>query len=270
MNHVQETENTRSAAVAGMFYPAKKQALERQLNSLFKNIKGTEKSNAIIAPHAGYEYSGRIAALAFNCLEEAKTFVILGPNHTGMGAQISISTAGAWETPLGIVPVDKELRENLISQGIGTGDEEAHLQEHSIEVEIPFLQFKFREFKILPICIMSTNLAQLTELGNALAKAKNISLIASSDFSHFIPLESAKERDLKAIKFIEKLDLRGFFSYVEERKLSICGYAPIITAIQYAKQKGYSKAKLLEYNSSATATKDEMNVVAYAAIKFEK
>lgn len=264
----------RESAVKGIFYPGQKSALEKQLALFFKGIKtGQKKTNAIIAPHAGYNYSGKTAAIAFSGLRKTKTIVILGPNHTGLGKQMSISDADYWETPLGKITVDSQLRKKLLA-GLGTeADDLAHLQEHSIEVQVPFIQFLFPEAKILPICLMENNFRQLEELGNLLAEKTNeneTAIVASSDFSHFIPLENARQKDLRAISFIEKLDVEGFFREVGEKQLSICGSGPITAAMQCCKKQGYKKASLLKYDSSATKTHDEMNVVGYAAIKFEK
>ena len=266
--------NVRESAVNGMFYPKQKQALERQISGFLKGLdSGGKKSAAIIAPHAGYTYSGKTAAIAFSELKKAETFVILGPNHTGLGKQISVSDADYWETPLGKIQVDSELRKKLL-EGLGTGaDDLAHLQEHSIEVQVVFLQFLFPRAKILPICIMENNLEKLKKFGCVLAETineKEVSIVASSDFSHFVPLENARKKDLAAIGFIEKIDVEGFYKEVAEKKLSICGFAPIIIAMEYCRQKGYKKASLLKYDSSATASGDESSVVGYAAIKFEK
>ncbi|MDP2973929.1 MAG: AmmeMemoRadiSam system protein B, partial [Candidatus Diapherotrites archaeon] len=149
-------------------------------------------------------------------------------------------------------------------------DDLAQIQEHSIEVQLPFLQFLFKDFKILPITIMSQDLNELMQLGNALAELKeDFDIIASSDFSHFIPAETAKQRDMLAIEKIKQLDVEGFHKMVVQRNLSICGHAPITTLMQYCRQKSFKHGKLLRYDSSASTTGDATNVVAYAAIKFE-
>ncbi len=150
-------------------------------------------------------------------------------------------------------------------------DEVAHVQEHSVEVQLPFLQFRFKNFKILPVTIMAGRLPDLIALGNALTKlGGNISVVASSDFSHYVPLETAHEKDFAAIKKIEALDVEGFYSMVVQRRLSICGFAPITALMQYCKQQGYKGGRLLHYDTSATSSGDERQVVGYAAIKFEK
>ncbi len=280
----------RETAVKGMFYPAKKEALEKQLTDFFNNAKqGGKKSPAkqfpkaffskekkgfaIIAPHAGYQYSGQTAAIAFSELQKAETIILLGPNHTGLGNQIAISEADYWETPLGKIEVDSELRKKLLQKLKIEADDLAHLQEHSIEVQLPFVKFLFPEAKILPICIMENRLEELKKLGNALAEIcseKKASIVASSDFSHFLPLENAMKKDLGAIEFIKKIDVEGFYQNTMEKRLSICGFGPITATMQYCRQKNIKKACLLKYDSSATETKDTSSVVGYAAIKFEE
>lgn len=261
----------RTESAAGAFYPGNKSILLKQLSGSFKSLPKESKSNCVIAPHAGYAYSGTIAAYSFNALQSSKCFVILSPNHSGLGSAISVSDADEWQTPLGKIPVDGIVRKKLLGLLGIEPDDLAHIQEHSIEVQLPFLQFLFKDFKILPITIMSQDLNELIELGNALAGLKeDFSIIASSDFSHFIPLQAAKERDMQAIEKIKQLDVEGFHKMVMQRNLSICGHAPITALMQYCKQKGFKRGKLLRYDSSASTTGDETNVVGYAAIKFEK
>ena len=274
MKEGQETRedhvDVRTEAVAGLFYPNTKEKITNKLNSFFKTLPKENKTSCIIAPHAGYDYSGQTAAIAFNALKKAPCFVILSPSHTGLGEAISVSAADSWQTPLGTIPVDKKAREELLEKLGIEADGVAHVQEHSIEVQLPFLQHQFKEFTILPVTIMAQDLEKLKELGNALAELKaNISVIASGDFTHHEPLETAKEKDLKAIEKIKKLDLEGFYEMVVGQNMSICGLAPITALIQYCKKKEFKQGKLLKYDTSATSTEESSNVVGYAAIKFE-
>ena len=261
---------TREAAAAGRFYPSNKEELAQQINGFLKQGKTQEKANCVIAPHAGYEYSGKTAGYAFNALKESKCFVILGPNHTGLGNEISISGSDFWETPLGKIQVNNELRKKLLTKLGIEADDLAHIDEHSIEVQLPFLQSLFQNFTILPITIMEHRLYELEKLGKALANiGQEFSLIISSDFTHQEPLETVKEKDMKAIELVEKLNGAGFHKMVLEKRLSICGFAPITAGISYCKEKGMSKGTLLKYDTSATASGNKESVVGYAAIKFE-
>lgn len=267
----------REAAFAGSFYPADAKKLEEMLAEFFskakKELAKKQKTRCIIAPHAGYFYSGQTAAFSYAAVKKAKTFVILSPNHTGYGAQVSIWPEGTWETPLEKAKINSALSKK-IAEALGTEtDVEAHLGEHSIEVQLPFLQYLFKNsFDFVAITIATDNLAELKKLGTAIAettKSEDIAVIASSDFTHFEPEESARKKDLAAIKFIEKIDADGFYKEVVSKSLSICGYATIIAAMQYClSSKVFKTGRLFHYDSSATASHDKANVVGYAAIGF--
>lgn len=259
--------DVREAIAAGSFYPKEKKALLRQLEGLFSNIPKQEKTRCVVAPHAGYAYSGKTAAYSFSALRESKTFVLMGPSHTGLGPMVSASAADSWETPLGDVPVDSALREKLLERLGIEADDVAHVQEHSIEVQLPFLQHLFRGFKVLPITIMEQGLSELLALGETLAGlGKGFSVVASGDFTHYAPLEIARKKDFGAIKKIEALDAKGFYKEVVSKNLSICGLSPITALVQYCLKTGFEKARLLHYDSSATETGDEASVVGYASI----
>ncbi len=261
----------REPAVAGQFYPGDSEALKRMLASFFSKKRKQAIAREAIVPHAGYIYSGAIAAESFVKLKASKTFVILCPNHTGLGSEIAVSASKRWITPLGHIEVDTKLAEEIVASGSASFDELAHIGEHSAEVQVPFIQYLFKNAKILPITIGTDNFEVLLRFAESLVKAsrKNcFSLIASSDFSHFVPLKYAKEKDMKAIEFIKKLDVEGFYNYVLEQRLSICGYAPITVTLHYCKMKRRKKAVLLKYDTSAKVTRDEANVVGYASIIF--
>ena len=262
----------RQAEFAGTFYPKNREQLESALKKLFEGIPKSKKSQCVVAPHAGYPYSGKTAAVSFQALEKAKSFVVLGTGHTGLGSEISVSSANSWETPLGEMKVDSELRNSLLKVLGIQADELAHIGEHSCEVQIPFIQYLFPNAEILPIVVGTHKIDRLEALGNALAEAhkgKTVSVVASGDFSHFIPEEKAREKDLEAIGLIKKMDISGFHSLVTGKQLSICGLAPITAAMFFAKKLGLKKGRLLKYDTSASTTGDSDNVVGYAAIEFE-
>ena len=265
----------RRAVVSGMFYPFSKDSLERMLSNLFSGTKEGE-FRCVISPHAGYEYSGKTAAFAISSLKPSKTFVILGPNHNAIGSEFSIMTSGEWETPLGNVKINSELANDIKKSGVIHEDEFAHIHEHSIEVQLPFLQYRFKSFQMVPISITNLDyseefLKKCETLGKHIAKTirnKPISVIASSDFSHYLPRETAEEKDRKAIEKIRKLDTKGFFRVLEEIDASVCGFGPIAVVMHVAKELGLKKVEVINHTDSGDATGDNSSVVAYYAIGF--
>ncbi|MEM4662610.1 MAG: AmmeMemoRadiSam system protein B [Candidatus Diapherotrites archaeon] len=261
----------REPAVCGQFYPADKEVLKETLEELFKGVNFEDKAHEAIVPHAGYRYSGKTAAKTVALLKKNKTFVVLSPNHTGIGCDIAISESNTWVTPLGNIRVNSNLAQKIAKSGIAEFDDSAHIAEHSIEVILPFLQYRFGAIDVVPITIATTDFNILKKFGLALSeisKKERFALIASSDFSHFVPEKYAKEKDLSAIRFIEKLDAKGFYDEVMGKNLSICGLAPITSLLEYCKNVNRKKGLLVEYTTSARATGDKSNVVGYAGIIF--
>ena len=264
----------RRPIVAGMFYPLHRDNLSMQLSKLFRDVRKGDFIG-VISPHAGYEYSGRTAAYAINSLKPASSFVILGPNHNLIGNEFSVMESGEWETPLGRVEIESNLAKELKKCGILEEDDLSHAQEHSIEVQLPFLQYRFRKFKFVPISISNVGyskdfLERCEKIGKHIAKTiknKPIGVIASSDFSHYLPANVAKEKDEKAIDKINKLDAVGFFRKLEEIDASVCGYAPIAVLMYIAKELGL-KAKIINRTDSGETTGDRSAVVSYYAIGF--
>lgn len=273
----------REMAFTGSFYPSSAKKTGEMLGGFFsaaRNGTAAGKNRIVIAPHAGYVYSGKTAAHSYSALQKASCCIILSPNHTGLGEKISIFPKGEWESLFGNVKVDEKVA-SKIAEEIGVErDELAHIGEHSIEVQIPFLSHAFGNcFTIVPITMMEHKLEKLEELGKIIGKImkeKNrkedggeICLIASSDFTHYKSEKEARKTDSEAIRFIEELDYRGFHRFASKENSSICGYAPITAAIAAARETGAKKARLLHYETSANATGDESSVVGYAAIGME-
>ena len=201
--------------------------------------------------------------------------IILGPNHQGLGSIIASSTKEGWQTPLGSIPVDLEGVKKLskLSRLVDL-DDLAHEYEHSIEVQLPFLQYIYGStFKILPICMMAQDKRFTVELGNAIAKffvpGKDI-VIASSDFTHYEPHDVALKKDKGLISYIEKLDIEGFYEYIDENKVSVCGFGPIATLMALSKKVDASGGKLLVYMTSGEVIGEYDQVVGYASIAFGK
>ena len=279
----------RLPAQAGTFYPDTEGALRTQIQQSFLHplgpraiptIPGTrnQKLLGLIVPHAGYKYSGPVAAHSYYCLASAGIFesvVILGPNHTGLGSGVSTMTEGEWSTPLGEVPIDTDLaREIVDNSDLVDVEEEAHRKEHSIEVQLPFLQFIYpRRFKFVPICMMLQDLQTSIEVGEAVAKAAEkhgATVLASSDWTHYEPQEEAESKDRQAIEVALRMDEKKFQEIIEDRFVSACGYGPVTAMIHATKLRGVKSGKLLSYQTSGDTTGDKSSVVGYVAASFEK
>lgn len=285
----------RRPAVAGSFYPGNREALLPYISKMFLSRRGPGEEPTIssdgerrllglISPHAGYMYSGEIAAHGFYYLARdglTSNIILIGPNHTGLGGAISIYPGGEWETPLGTVKVEEEfVRELCGVESFLSMDEDAHIYEHSLEVQIPFLQYIYgrvgREFRIIPITMMYQTLDGVKILGEALYKVlssrdiSNYLVIASTDFSHYVSARRAYELDNVAIKHILNIDPEGLLSSVYKLNISMCGYGPVGVLLYLAKKFGGYGAKLLKYGHSGEVVGDESSVVAYASIVVER
>jgi AmmeMemoRadiSam system protein B len=274
---------------AGGFYEAKADPLRRQIEGCFLHTLGPGKlpnvaTNGprrvvgIICPHAGYMFSGPVAAHAYYRLAtDGKPDVVflLGPNHTGVGSDLAIMNKGSWRTPLGDVEIDGEAADRVVrDSGIIDVDDSAHSYEHSIEVQLPFLQYLYRsEFKIVPICFLMQDLSSARGVGEAVAKAasnKNAVIIASSDMTHYEPREMAERKDRRALEAVEAMDEARFISTVESHQITACGVGPIAALVRAAKSLGAKEAKLLCYKTSGDVIGDYSSVVGYAAVCFTK
>ncbi|MFH1858367.1 MAG: AmmeMemoRadiSam system protein B [Candidatus Omnitrophota bacterium] len=264
----------RLPCVAGQFYEKEPELLARQVTAcLPEKPKRKQKAIAVQVPHAGLMYSGPVAGEVYASIEWPPTVILLGPNHTGEGSPISMTQAEYWRTPLGDVEVDDELASHLQRHAPElVVDETAHRFEHSIEVQLPFLQQLSKKTKIIPI-ILSWERAELyKQFGRHLAEAvsalqKEVLVIASSDMTHYESHESAKEKDDYAIQAILSLDGDELGQRLRARRISMCGYAPVMAALSYALQRGAGRGELLCYQTSGDATGDYSSVVGYAGIR---
>lgn len=265
----------RNPAVAGQFYSLSGEALSKEVRDLLKASPGKrEDPIGILSPHAGYIYSGPVAGATFASIIPKSTYVIMGPNHTGLGSQFSVSAADTWKTPLGEAKVDKRLAQVLMKNCPEiTVDELSHLHEHSIEVQLPFLQAIQKEFTFLPIVISSGSAAVYKKIGEAIAGSvkelkmeKDTAIIASSDMTHYESHESAGEKDARAIDAVLKLDGELLMERIREFDISMCGYGPATIMIAAAKALGAKGARLVRYQTSADASGDYSSVVGYAGI----
>jgi len=262
----------RNPVVAGQFYPASVSQLKAMIEGMVDEKVKKEEVIGLISPHAGYIYSGPVAGAVISRIRFKDTFIIIGPNHTGSGKPLSIMTQGAWKTPLGEVEIDSELgKQILATSSYLQEDKTAHLYEHSIEVQLPFLQYFKPDFKLVPIVLAYAGSAIYKEIGKKLAKAvkgsgKRVVMIASSDMTHYEPQESAKKKDTKAIEAILDLNEDELLKRVDELNISMCGYAPAVSVIVAAKELGATGAELVKYQTSGDVTGDYSSVVGYAGI----
>jgi len=256
----------RACAVAGMFYPREPNHLEQLLTRFFASGGDPVAAKGIVAPHAGYIYSGEVAARAYAAIPQdfTGTFVVIGPSHRGY------MTAGSqvpWETPLGVIDTDIAFVEAL---DIET-DEFSHANEHSLEVQMPFIKFRFPRARIAPVMMGEQDEPGAAHLGRKIAAAikatkRDVRIVASSDFSHYVTEAVARENDLYAIESLKSLDIREFYRRIEERKVSACGYGPIAAMVAACRTMGADEGRLLTYTTSGDVTGDRSEVVGYAAI----
>jgi AmmeMemoRadiSam system protein B len=262
----------RNPRVAGQFYPGTQTELEAEIGLLVDKNAPKEEVIGLVSPHAGYIYSGSVAGATFSRIQFKDTFVILGPNHTGMGARFSIMSEGNWRTPLGKVKIDSQLGKQILeSSAYLEEDTAAHLYEHSIEVQVPFLQYIKKDVQIVPIILAYAKGTIYKEIGRSIANAikdsgKGVIIIASSDMTHFEPHESAKRKDTQAIEAILDLNEDELLRRVHDLNITMCGYAPTVTMIAAAKDLGAKKAQLVRYQTSGDVSADYRSVVGYAGI----
>jgi AmmeMemoRadiSam system protein B len=265
----------RLPAVAGQFYDGEADSLRRSLERLL--AEGTEKRRAlgIVSPHAGYVYSGAIAGEVFSRVKVPGRVVLLGPNHHGLGRPAAVSSASSWLTPLGPIVVDGDLAARIL-QGCPelTADEEAHRLEHSLEVQVPFIQFLAPAAAIVPICLGSLSLDALLRLGESLGEVltgmpDEVLIVASSDMTHYEPGQIAREKDKRAIDRILALDPAGLYRTVRDERISMCGVLPVVVMLAAARKLGAEAATLVRYGNSGDITGDQSAVVGYAGIVVE-
>ncbi|MCE4604804.1 MAG: AmmeMemoRadiSam system protein B [Aeropyrum sp.] len=277
----------RTPAHAGTFYPATKDELVRAIEASFTHRLGPgrlpEKAGAggalpeaYIVPHAGYMYSGPVAAHAYLDLAESgrpEVVILVGPNHTGLGLAASVWPEGVWRTPLGDVEVDVEVARLIVEYtGIVAPDEDGHIYEHSIEVNIPFLQYIYGgDFRIVPIVVLHQTLDISLRIAAAYSKVRhengvNTVMIATSDLNHYEPYEDNKKKDLKLLRAIEEGSPERVFRVIEEEAISACGPSPIVAAVEAGRLRGI-KPRVLAYANSGDVTGEKAWVVGYPAVK---
>lgn len=262
----------RKPAVAGQFYTDNPEKLRAQMQSLVAGAPGREKAIGVISPHAGYMYSGAVAGMLFREVQIPSTVVILGPNHHGIGAPAAIFPEGNWESPLGVVPIEGALADLIKKHSpLVEADQKAHLFEHSLEVQLPFLQFVRPDVKIAPICLGFGDFRKCQVLGSGIAAAirdygRDVLIVASSDMTHYETAAAARQKDEQAIHKVLALDPEGLLHVCREKDITMCGVIPATVMLVAAKSLGATAARLVRYATSGDVTGDNEQVVAYAAL----
>lgn len=266
------TTPLRHPAVAGRFYPRDPDELRAEARGYLSHTQAPLKAIGCIAPHAGYMYSGHVAGAVFSHIEIPERCVVMCPNHTGMGRPLAIMSEGAWETPLGDVPIDTEVARALKQRFPALQeDSAAHRAEHGAEVELPFLQLRQPKLRFLPIALGTAQFEPLAGLGNALAEVIGsqhdpILIVASSDMNHYESDAVTRVKDHRAIERILSLDPRGLYDVVTQQDISMCGFGPAVAMLTAARQLGAKSAELVKYATSGDISGDRDMVVGYAGV----
>ncbi len=262
----------RHPAVAGKFYPREREELAAEVRSYLSPAVSALPAIGVLAPHAGYMYSGAVAGAVFAATEIPEVCIVLCPNHTGKGVPLSILSGCAWETPLGSVEADHKLAEALKKQfPLLIEDAAAHRQEHGIEVELPFLLERNPRLRIVPITLGTRQYEVLEGLGDAMAavvgmQSARVLIVASSDMNHYENDAITRVKDSKAIDRLLALDARGLFDVAMREDISMCGLGPAVVMLTAARRLGAKSAELIRYATSGDASGDRDRVVGYAGI----
>ena len=276
----------RKPAVAGQFYPSDPKELSQLIDECYLHPIGpgreppvpSSKSEfvAVVCPHAGYIYSGPVMAHSYlhvSSLRKPDLIVVVAPNHYGIGSGVSTFKEGVWETPIGRVRVDSSAAKALVeSAEIVAFDPDAHRLEHSLEVQLPFLQKIYGDsVPLLPVSLVFQDIDTARTLSEAIARVvrgKRAVLVASSDFTHYEPADQARKKDMALIEQILKMDIEGFYSTLESLSVTACGFGAMATIMETARALGLQKAELLKYASSGDTSGDNLQVVGYGALRF--
>src|SRR5215469_13147782 len=262
----------RPPSVAGRFYPGDRIELEATVDARLAKTGNHQPAFGCIVPHAGYVYSGHVAGAVYGALDLPHRFMILGPNHRGQGQPLATTLQGAWATPLGNAVVDEELAHELVEAMPSISNEEvAHRVEHSIEVQLPFLQCAVKEFTFVPISVGTSDVNTLLALGDAIAgvihrAAEPTLIVCSSDMNHYEPDDLTRIKDAQAIAPMLALDAAGLYAAVRGGRISMCGFAPAVATLRACAQLGAKEGRLIRYATSGDVNGDRSYVVGYAGI----
>ena len=262
----------RLPAVAGRFYPEDPQALIQEVERHIEQEAPKVCAKGVIAPHAGFMYSGDVAGSVYSRIEIPDSVILIGPNHTGMGERMAIFSTGSWIMPFGDLEIDDHLAKTILQNLPNLREnEDAHRLEHSLETQLPFLQYFRKQFKIVPICLMRLSLDECRMLARAIVEAvrsceRSVLIVASSDMTHYESHASASEKDHRAIDQILKMDPEGLFRTVEEGAITMCGVNPVTVMLTACQELGATQAELARYMTSGEISGDMDQVVGYAGV----
>ena len=278
--------SVRKPAVAGTFYPSDPVILSRTIDDCYLHplgpgtrppaAPGESRVVAVVAPHAGYEFSGPVAAHSYlhvSSLPDPELIVVVAPNHYGIGSGVSTYEDGFWETPLGKMRVDSEASSKLVREAaVAAFDAGAHRMEHSLEVQLPFLQRIYGDkVPFLPVSLLFQDMATAETVGGALAEVvrdKKAVLVASSDLTHYEGAEAAKYKDASLLEKVVRMDMGGFYSTIDRLQVTACGFGAIAAVMRAAGDLGLRRGELLKYATSGDTTGDNLQVVGYASARF--
>jgi len=266
----------RSPAVAGRFYDGSASGLRKQVEQYIASDQPHVDAVGIMVPHAGLIYSGSVAGQVYSSISMPKTFIMLGPNHTGLGSAVSLMDEGTWEVPTGSLAIDRRLATRILqSTALASRDAQAHVYEHSLEVQIPFIAHFSQDVSIVPIAVMRASYNDCRELAEGIAKAVQgvdypVTILASSDMSHYVSDKIARQQDGKAIERILALDPRGLYDTVMHERISMCGVLPATIMLIAAQLLRAKNARLVKYITSGDVSGDYDSVVGYAGITITK
>jgi AmmeMemoRadiSam system protein B len=260
----------RKPAVAGYFYPSNPKELLQELEEYMPS-QTKKKVYGAICPHAGYVYSGNVAGAVYSKIKPVEVFILIGPNHTGYGSEVSVMTEGEWEIPLGTMKIHQELAKAITEKvAFASDDIKAHLYEHSLEVQLPFIYKLNSNAKIVPITLKTLSLADCMKLGQGIADAvkelnlsDNVVIISSTDMSHYLPDDIARKTDAFAIEKIKSFDPEGLYNTVLEHGISMCGFIPTVTMLYATNLLGARQVQVIKYTTSAEMSRDYNKVVGY-------
>jgi len=265
----------RQPAVADQFYDGNPTRLHYELAKLIGPTKEARSAKAIVVPHAGYIYSGAVAGVAYAHVKVPETVIILGPSHTGVGSPAAVMARGSWSMPMGTVPISEDFASTMLELSEYLEDDTlAHTYEHSLEVQIPFLQYRQPNLSIVPVCLKNLSFSVCKEIGSAIAEAirqsgNPVLLVASTDMSHYESQEQAQVKDRMAIAKILALDPQGLLETVIRNNISMCGVIPTTVTLLASIALGAGSAQLLRYATSGDVTGDYAQVVGYASFIIE-